>query len=1731
MGSLGCIVVALTVLVASGTPRNAEAAVMPEEQGRQDIQNSTSGNRRGTLRPFGYLAGVVRETQGNTSVEKVYNFVFGNSSSVRQLVRLYALMSIPVFQQQPTRPTRPATTASTTRSPTSLTTTTPRTPTPSTGGGNSSHETGTAPTGTGSSSEPVTELGTPTTNSEPPRGTVSTQAETEESTSTGTEHFSTETRGESTQPASTEHVTTELGSTAESEHEWTSTSSNYHETTLTSDTMSTDFTESVADTLFTETSVNTGGTSTYPESTVTMEATSWSGITTDTGQTSSSLTPRNTEDTTTGTEVDNTHETLETSTNGALTETTVYSTDEHMWSTASTDDTETTSSLFPTSPTDSTTVVTDEPASETAHETDWTTRSTLPTSWSESHTIDPDTTLGETSTQWSTRDLTMTDSFTEEGTESTSVYTNTDSTTYHSTAASTSTTENVEIESTTGVTFTETSSELHLTTDLATSNTVTDGHVPTTERYTVTDILETTTTESSSLQTRGLESTTEDWLTENSAATPTKFDTAETSASSLSYTETEPTKTGTSTEASSQLHTEATTDFSVSVTSTFTEETSNHHENTETTTEESTRQTSDWTDGSESVVTDDVTDITTSLELTPSTTEQRTKTTPTSGTENPTEETHEATEHTTVTAEPAWSTSSTNTDEVSASDTVPTARESLSTEGASTGSTSSLGEVTESPTAETSTLSYSSAMTNADTEAPTELTSTSTTTLESSTLVSNIASEITTIELVTTRSLSTISGPTSASSEEQTESLSTGTAAATEEQNETSATRPDTTSPGQAETMSTTMQAQENSSTVVPTVQETSLETTATTAGMESNLTSSTPVSSTTSGNIPFTDEGISGHLIDGHRSTPSLPPFTDVGIGGGVITSPGASTESLAYTDEGIHGGLVGPGVISQFPNGTQKKRRRDRSLNRSAGQLLPRRDDDSDNKSDIFFSRRHRKAGRPDRPTRRVRGSGSSEPSSEASKRISKKTKNFPLFPLALVAALVIIVVFGSAGKVISVISQEFPPGGAIVNRRGLPTPPRSFHHRQAKETTARACDWESCEWQGRYLHDKLNYSVSPCEDFYSHVCSSEWFKNADVSSQPYAYSAPASVMLGLWSFLKKHRADTTKVQTSFVSEASIFLQRCVPGSKKDTDWKVFRKILENVGIDEWPYGGAMPHTEAHKIVAKAEKMLGFATLVSVFLRGRPSSHEVMLHVNSPPVLLRLYKDAFPGKDIKAYGEFVYQVLSLWNPSGQDVLPSVLALMDLEERLSIAASHSSRSVPVLHVTMPVATIKSYAHWNWQAYFKLFLDGNAALHSNKKIALLDPVYFNHLTSILSHVTTRTILNYVGYKLVVFLSPLLPLNKAGFMVPVSYPHHLFKGVSKRLEACMFFLERLYPVATRALVWSHVVKKAPSLLSGDLADQLQGMEQLARNEMKHAAAHAPWLTHEEAAVAVLKMERLRLVLAPRSHDTALHRLHAVSPLFDNVSLIEGVYKLQRTLRANYWRGDNLSLYHEPATATDSAFRPGFVYEPDLNKVSVSPVTVDFIVSMSRSLDATAVPFLLGELVRGMFSAISIRGSTIDADGDPRQWWTSTTEDRFIQRAKCLQNSFADVSRLYVKEGLPDKFVFMEENVQDGAVVHPLYNIHLRMAKSSGKAAVIPGQPRNLSPTKLFFINWASTFCEPQRPDGVSRDRLHFKISVPSKTRLNVAVSRFAPFSAVFKCPVGSEMNPSKACSFW
>ncbi|KAL3187993.1 hypothetical protein MRX96_024341 [Rhipicephalus microplus] len=753
-----------------------------------------------------------------------------------------------------------------------------------------------------------------------------------------------------------------------------------------------------------------------------------------------------------------------------------------------------------------------------------------------------------------------------------------------------------------------------------------------------------------------------------------------------------------------------------------------------------------------------------------------------------------------------------------------------------------------------------------------------------------------------------------------------------------------------------------------------------------------------------------------------------------------------------------------------------------------------------------------------------------------------------VALLTVVLLILVAAITGNLLKGSSHEFTPAIATAEHAaGVFNEPKSYntpsndHHLRSEQARAASppstaqpdhqgdCHVASCRWQARYLKKKLNGLVAPCDDFYAHVCSPEWFAHG-VESQPYTYAASASLMLDFWEYMRRQPTNGT----TFVSAASMILQRCVPGTTRDTDWNVFRRILSELLLDGWPYDAATHATGVSAIAARAEKMIGLSTLVRTTVRERAPNDVVLLHVDAPPILLRRFKDVFPEQAIKEYGNFVLKVLTLWRRGGKSMESSAAEITDLEERMNVVASHTLRKVPMLNVVRRISKIESLPHWDWKSYFKWFRYKDAFRLSEDNIVLLDQFYFDHISSILTQAQSHTLLNYVGYKLLVHLSPVLPPNKAAFMVPLSHQHQLTVGLPKRLEACLHLLEGLYPLGTKSLLWSLVLSKAPDIISGAAFENLRRMEDFARHEMKKAASKAPWMTEEEAARAIVKIDRMEVVLAPKDQDAALHRLPSGANFFENASLIEGYYTVLVFIRDMYWKmGGHESLPPGTYSPTESAFRPGYLYEPDRNEVSVSPVTVAFVFGMSPRFDVASAQFYLGELLRGMFAAISEQGSHLDERGEFRNWWTSATEMRFQERASCLQDLFADyLSHYYGRQDLfPDKHLFQDENVEDGAVLQPLYDIYRRLVDRLDSAAMIPGQAKSLTVGQLFFLNWASTFCEPQQTDLQSRERLSFKMAVPARLRVNVALSRFAPFKVAFNCTRHSEMNPDKQCSFW
>lgn len=72
--------------------------------------------------------------------------------------------------------------------------------------------------------------------------------------------------------------------------------------------------------------------------------------------------------------------------------------------------------------------------------------------------------------------------------------------------------------------------------------------------------------------------------------------------------------------------------------------------------------------------------------------------------------------------------------------------------------------------------------------------------------------------------------------------------------------------------------------------------------------------------------------------------------------------------------------------------------------------------------------------------------------------------------------------------------------------------------------------------------------------------------------------------------------------------------------------------------------------------------------------------------------------------------------------------------------------------------------------------------------------------------------------------------------------------------------------------------------------------------------------------------------------------------------------------------------------------------------------------------------------------------------------------------------------------------------------------------------------NATGKQLFFINFAQVWCGSVRPEAM-KNKLKTAVHPPGKYRLIGTISNFEDFAKVFKCPIGSPMNPEKKCLVW
>ncbi|GBM95705.1 Membrane metallo-endopeptidase-like 1 [Araneus ventricosus] len=146
------------------------------------------------------------------------------------------------------------------------------------------------------------------------------------------------------------------------------------------------------------------------------------------------------------------------------------------------------------------------------------------------------------------------------------------------------------------------------------------------------------------------------------------------------------------------------------------------------------------------------------------------------------------------------------------------------------------------------------------------------------------------------------------------------------------------------------------------------------------------------------------------------------------------------------------------------------------------------------------------------------------------------------------------------------------------------------------------------------------------------------------------------------------------------------------------------------------------------------------------------------------------------------------------------------------------------------------------------------------------------------------------------------------------------------------------------------------------------------------------------------------------------------------------------------------------------------------------------------------------------------------GNLQNWWSNATHAEFRQRSRCFAVQYA--AHRHLNSTFSKGVDTIDEDIADNEGLKIAYIAYKQWEEDNG-----PEQStfRNYSSEQMFFLSFASVWCNKKRPDYVHHqyDKKH---SFPY-LRVNQVVSNSGYFPRVFNCSNHTPMNPERKCSMW
>ena len=647
---------------------------------------------------------------------------------------------------------------------------------------------------------------------------------------------------------------------------------------------------------------------------------------------------------------------------------------------------------------------------------------------------------------------------------------------------------------------------------------------------------------------------------------------------------------------------------------------------------------------------------------------------------------------------------------------------------------------------------------------------------------------------------------------------------------------------------------------------------------------------------------------------------------------------------------------------------------------------------------------------------------------------------------------------------------------------------------------------------MHNYINQSADPCENFYDFACGN-WQRINPANSQKHITTGFFETMI---KALDRKIADMLKEPEAWDNaidkKVKNFYESC-------TRLNVLKNIYKSKLLEIAKEFGEIPALSENDwdessfdwltVVASIAYKYGTSIILGYDIMGDFRDNAVnRLYVGHPDFPLEsksMYVDESNEIYRKSYQHHISSDLqTFWGLNKEKASETAKEILKVEVALASGIADDKAGLQLDELTTNTTLSELQRKYLPHIDFVKLLN----ISLGKPLSLTEPLYEmvsdyqRNLISVLHRTPKAQLANYIFYTLTKDFMLRMPKKKEDLEAKcISTTKKYF---AKNLDNMVYRKYNTNKTETDVkLMWDDIKFNFKNMLTSQKLS---------------------WISRETREYAVEKLEAMKLDINSYANENFTEE-------FGELTLNKHDYieNLKSILMLNS-ENDRKSL-NEPPKPLEAgellSYTPANIIVENRIKVPVSLLQPYYLWSTfyPHALKFGTLGTLIAhELIHGFDDT----GRTFDKSGNNIEWWDEMSTDAFNERTTCFINQYKQY--YYGGKPLPE-MASQSENIADNGGLHLAYEAYLywlQQAMNKKESMEYETLPRlNYSSKQLFFISYAQLWCSDAHP-AVRDLQTSIDSHVPGKFRVIGPLSNFPEFSKEFNCPLGSGMNPVKKC---